>query len=170
VARRTAHGGELLAAVSNKNLVGKGGALELFLAGLASAKLSHALVVALDGETASWLKERGAAYYEKRLTSRTGSTDNHATSGLKFKVRNWPVQDIPSLQSFLALVNHPFIAPSIYIAHAIAAIPLHDECAICEPPPDPLVYAVHHTILAMAISCKVQGTNRLCVHPLFWLE
>jgi len=41
-----------------------------------------------------------------------------------------------SLQSFLALVNHPFIGPSICIAHTIAII-LHDKCAICDPHPNP---------------------------------
>ena len=33
---------------------------------------------------------------------------------------SWPLQDIRSLQSCLALVQHPCIAPSIYIAHTIA--------------------------------------------------
>ena len=37
----------------------------------------------------------------------------------------WPLQDIRSLQSFLALVNHPCIAPSICIAHTIS-IRLHN--------------------------------------------
>ena len=37
----------------------------------------------------------------------------------------WPLQDIRSLQSFLALVNHPCIAPSICFAHTIAIL-LHD--------------------------------------------
>ena len=76
----------MLAAVSNKNLVGPGGALDLFLDGLNSANITHALVVALDEQTGTWLGRRGTAYYERRLVSRTGSTDNHATSGLKFKV------------------------------------------------------------------------------------
>jgi len=47
----------------------------------------------------------------------------------------WPSQDIRSLHKFLALVNHPFIAPSICIAHTIAVL-LHDSCAIYDPPPD----------------------------------
>jgi len=37
----------------------------------------------------------------------------------------WPLQDIRSLQSCLALVNHPVIAPSICIAYTIAIL-LHD--------------------------------------------
>ena len=44
------------------------------------------MVVALDEPTAAWLEARNVAHYTKVLTSRTGSTDNHATSGLKFKV------------------------------------------------------------------------------------
>jgi len=39
------------------------------------------------------------------------------------------------------------------IAHKIA-IRLHDYKAIHEPPPDPRLYAIYHTILATAISCK----------------
>jgi len=37
-----------------------------------------------------------------------------------------------------------------------AAILLHDHCAIYAPPPTPPLYAIHHTILVMAISCKGQ--------------
>ena len=36
---------------------------------------------------------------------------------------------------------------------------LHGYCAICDPHPTPLVYAIHHTILAVAISCKGQGSG-----------
>jgi len=36
------------------------------------------------------------------------------------------------------------------------AMPLHGYCAIYAPPPPPPVYAIHHTILVMAISCKGQ--------------
>ncbi len=43
-------------------------------------------MVALDDATAAWLKERDVAHYTKKIVSRTGSTDNHATSGLKFKI------------------------------------------------------------------------------------
>ena len=41
------------------------------------------------------------------------------------------------------------------IAHTIA-IPFHDYCAISNTPPDPPLYAIHHTILIMTISCKGQ--------------
>jgi len=40
-------------------------------------------------------------------------------------------------------------------AYAIA-IQSHDYCAVFDPPPTPLVYAMHHAILAMAMSCKGQ--------------
>ena len=39
------------------------------------------------------------------------------------------------------------------IAHTIALL-LHGYCAIYDSPPTPLVYAIQHTILVMAISCK----------------
>jgi len=43
----------------------------------------------------------------------------------------------------------------IYNAHTIAML-LHDYCAIYAPLPTSLVYAIHHTILVVAISCKGQ--------------
>tara|TARA_B110001452_G_scaffold130750_1_gene108609 strand:+ start:634 stop:813 length:180 start_codon:yes stop_codon:yes gene_type:complete len=44
------------------------------------------MVVALDDPTAAWLQQRDVHHYTKKIVSRTGSTDNHATSGLKFKI------------------------------------------------------------------------------------
>jgi len=43
----------------------------------------------------------------------------------------------------------------ICIAHTIA-IRLHGYCAIYDPPPTTLVYAIHHTKSVLAISCKGQ--------------
>jgi len=43
---------------------------------------------------------------------------------VKGRVICWPLQDIRSLQGFLALFNHPSIAPFICIAHTIA-LPFH---------------------------------------------
>lgn len=84
--RRIAPRREVIAAVSNKNLVGKGGILEVYMHALEVAGVNNSLVVALDAPTGDWLEAQGANYYLRALTSRTGSTDNHATSGLKFKV------------------------------------------------------------------------------------
>jgi len=75
---------EVLAAVSNKNIFHM---LQLYVDGFQKgAKIPNSMVVALDEPTAEWCKARDVAHYTKVLTSRTGSTDNHATSGLKFKV------------------------------------------------------------------------------------
>ena len=60
--------------------------LGLFLDGVAAANVTNAVVVALDEKTARWCAARGAPYYHRELKSLTGSTDNHATSGLKFRV------------------------------------------------------------------------------------
>jgi len=76
-------------------------------------------------------------------------TDSHGRTAA------WPLQGIRSIESFRALVHHPFIAPSICIAHTMAML-LHDSCAMYDPHPTPLVYAIHHIILAVAISCKGQ--------------
>jgi hypothetical protein len=53
---------------------------------LKSSNITNAVVVALDAKTAAWCKQRDVPYYHRELTSLTGSTDNHATSGLKFRV------------------------------------------------------------------------------------
>ena len=74
---------QVLAAVSNSNILYM---LGLFLDGVAAANITNAVVVALDAKTARWCAERGAPYYHRELKSLTGSTDNHATSGLKFRV------------------------------------------------------------------------------------
>jgi len=71
-------------------------------------------------------------------------------------VQDWPLQDIVSLHSFSVGVHHPLIAPPPTCNAYRVAILLHDYCAIYPPPPTPLVYAVHHRILVMAISCKGQ--------------
>ena len=50
------------------------------------AKIPNFLVVALDEATARFLKGRNTAHYLRKLRSASGSTDNHATSGLKFQI------------------------------------------------------------------------------------
>ena len=73
------------------------------------------MVVALDTATAEWLKARNFAYYTKPLTSRTGSTDNHATSGLKFKACLRPGSSIPlqpPLQTLLRFLKSSLRARS----------------------------------------------------------
>ena len=44
------------------------------------------LVVALDERTVDFLNRKKCPNYLRKLRSRTGSTDNHATSGLKFQI------------------------------------------------------------------------------------
>ena len=63
----------------------------------------------------------------------------------------WPLQDIVLLLVVCARVDRPFILPAR----------LHCPCTAfgqyTTPPPTPLVYAIHHKILVIAISCKGQG-------------
>jgi len=65
---------------------------------------------------------------------------------------------------FKALVWESFIRllpPPTCAAYPIAIL-LHDHCAVYAyaPPADlPLVYAIRHTILVMAISCKGQAAR-----------
>ena len=51
------------------------------------------------------------------------------------------------------------LTPPTCEAYAIEIL-LHDHCAIHAPPPTPPLNAIHHTILAMAISCKGQLAAR----------
>ena len=110
----TTNTAQVLAAVSNKNIHQM---LGTFLLGLSRANITNAVVVALDDPTATFARARGAYTYVRHLTSRTGSTDNHATSGLKFAV----------LLEFVAVgcsvllsdvdvlwLQNPFTLPSLY--------------------------------------------------------
>ena len=54
---------------------------------------------------------------------------------------------------FCARINPPFMPPPACIAHMVAILWQY-YCAIFDPPPTPRVYAIHHTILCIAISCK----------------
>jgi len=65
----------------------------------------------------------------------------------------WPIQEILSLVCVCARINHPFITPPISVAHTTALL-LHDFFAIYDPPQTLPLYAIHHTILVMTISCK----------------
>jgi len=65
----------------------------------------------------------------------------------------WPSPDILSRLGFCARINHPFIAPPACIAHTVTLL-LQNHCAIFDPSPTPRFYAIHHTILCIAISCK----------------
>jgi len=60
-------------------------------------------------------------------------------------------------------VNHPYSSVArLHLRSTCKAYPiailLHDHCAIYAPPATPLLYAIHHTILVMARSCKGQKT------------
>jgi len=59
------------------------------------------------------------------------------------------------------------LPPPTSIARTIAIL-LHVNSAIYDAPPNPLLYAIHHTVLAMAISCQGQigggGTPTLGWH------
>lgn len=84
------------------------------------ANISNLLLCALDNKTAVFLRKRGAAHYIRRMVTRTGAdsstTDNHATSALKFEVLHELLSlgvsvlltdvDVPIFQNpFLSLVG-----------------------------------------------------------------
>lgn len=105
---------EVLAAVSNKNIHNM---LATFLVGAARAKIPNTLVVALDEATAQFSTQKGAYTYVRKLVSRTGSTDNHATSGLKFQI----LYEFVSTGCAVLLsdvdvmwLQNPFTLPSLY--------------------------------------------------------
>ncbi|KAL1503242.1 hypothetical protein AB1Y20_011298 [Prymnesium parvum] len=73
----------VMAAVSNRNILPM---LGQFVDVVQRVGVKNFLVVALDQITSDFLKKKGCANYVRTLRSRSGSTDNHATSGLKFQI------------------------------------------------------------------------------------
>jgi len=74
---------------------------------------------------------------------------------------DWPLQDILSLRGFCARINPPCIAPP-----SLALLtPLQYDCTDIAQnttlPPTPLLYDIHYTILAIAISCKGQASDEV---------
>ena len=59
------------------------------------------------------------------------------------------------------------LPPPTCIALTIAIL-LHVHCALYDAPPIPLVYAIHHTILGLAMSCKGQLTARMSYTIQYW--
>ena len=114
VLREVAINREVLAAVSNKNILQM---LTTFVEGTRRAKITNTVIVALDEPTAAHVRSLGAASYVRKLVSRTGSTDNHATSGLKFAVlRDFVVAGCSVLLSDVDVLwaSNPFTLPSLY--------------------------------------------------------
>ncbi|EOD32472.1 hypothetical protein EMIHUDRAFT_418156 [Emiliania huxleyi CCMP1516] len=100
--------------------------LGTFLVGCARANISNAVVVALDDATAQFARGKGAHTYVRKLPAQIeigrdcipiGSTDNHATSGLKFAV----LHEFLSAGCSVLLsdvdvlwMQNPFTLPSLY--------------------------------------------------------
>ena len=72
----------------------------------------------------------------------------------------WPLQDIRSLRVVCARSNVLSLPPPTCIAHNVA-IRLHDYWAIYDLPSTSPLYAIHHKILLITISCEGQGVVRL---------
>ena len=83
VVRKVHRDRAVMAAVSNRNILGM---LGRFVDSVQKANVRNFLVVALDQDTSRFLTSRNAPHYVRQLRSRSGSTDNHATSGLKFRI------------------------------------------------------------------------------------
>ena len=83
VVKKVAINREVLVGVSNSNIFHM---LQLWIDGLQKTEITNYMIVALDERTAKWCEEHNAPYYLRSLTSISGSTDNHATSGLKFEI------------------------------------------------------------------------------------
>ena len=114
ILRRTAINREVLAAVSNKNIHPM---LKTFLVGLRKSNITNAVVVALDAPTDKFARSVGAASYLRQLVARSKTTDNHATSGLKFAVlREFITVGCSVLLSDVDVVwvQNPFTLPSLY--------------------------------------------------------
>jgi len=75
---------------------------------------------------------------------------------MKYQPAPWPLQDFLLIKAFVPESVMLMCTSPTCNVHTIAIL-VHDYCTIHDSPPDPpLVYAIHHTILIMAISCKGQ--------------
>jgi len=74
---------EVLVAVSNRNIFQMLGA---FIDGVKKAAVDAFVLCALDEATEKFGASRGVHTYLRKVTARGGGTDNHATSGLKFRI------------------------------------------------------------------------------------
>jgi len=78
-----------MAAVANKNIA-HDQYLGKFTEMVTAANVTNFLVIALDNNTGAYLASKHVTHYVRRFTTRTGAdsstTDNHATSALKFEV------------------------------------------------------------------------------------
>ena len=83
VVKRVHRDRAVMAAVCNRNILGM---LGRFVDTVQSAGVTNFLVVAIDQATSDFLTKRSVANYVRPLRTRSGSTDNHATSGLKFQI------------------------------------------------------------------------------------
>ena len=83
VVRRVHKERAVMAAVSNRNILHM---LGEFVDVVKRVGVTNFMVVALDQSTSEFLVKKQTAHYVRALRSRSGSTDNHATSGLKFQI------------------------------------------------------------------------------------
>ena len=89
VVKRVAINRAVMASVANRNIA-HDHYLGKFTDLVQAANVSNFLVVALDTVTGGYLEKRGVSYYVRSFKTRTGAdsstTDNHATSALKFEI------------------------------------------------------------------------------------
>ena len=84
---------------------------------------------------------------------------------------HWPLQDsvrlqcfFVGLQCFFVVVNHPFTPPPA-AKPTLLQYYCTPDAQYTTPIPTPRLYAIHHTLSVMAISCKGQSTHGLRVNP-----
>jgi len=65
-----------------------------------------------------------------------------------------------SFTSKLLCTSQSFMCPPPRCIANTIAILLHDHCAMYDPLPTHLLYAIHHTQLVLAISCEGQAGSR----------
>jgi len=88
----------------------------------------------------------------RQITTGGGTRDEEAT---------WPLRQLGLYKMFFYFQSfvHESIVLSFFwpacIAHTVAIL-LHNYWAIYDPPPTSFVYAIHHRIVVIAISCKGQ--------------
>ena len=111
-----------------------------------------------------------ATVYEAAAGPLLRTAIESAVGGTLTAVVSWPLQDSVLLRSFCARINHSFIAHShLHCPHYCNAIAR--LLRNIRRPPTPHLYAMHNTILVMAISCKGQVVmNSIYYYPFYILS
>jgi len=126
-----------------------------------STRTAHALGLNPTPFTFNWFIKEATPTSATRKVRRAVERESDCVADRHGR-RGWSLVLYKILFYFAAFVHEssiPSLPPSSCAAHTVAIL-LQYYCALYNAPPTALLYAIHHTILLMAISCKGQGGVR----------